>query len=500
MKTSTHPVLVFGFDAGDPELLLKWSLDGSMPTLASILQRGCHARFTGPEMVSEHGMWVSLTSGISRSQHGYYYFRQLVPRSYELLPTSGRSIQAQPFWSNLPHRRIFILDVPDIAAPAPAQGFQISEWATHYPYFPASTQPPELLSEIVGEFGPRSFINERPGADEATDRKIFAALMKRIESKKNLCLRYLTQGRFDLAFVVFGECHTGAHQFWKYHASGSGDLAHALRDIYRAIDGVLGAILEKWPADAPVFVVSSVGINEKWPAASLNEAFCRQLGYQFSPASGPTSRQRPIDLIRRLIPQTLRNQLSRLVPREKRDLLLSDKFRSSTDWTRTTLFNIPAYYTGQFRVNLRGREPSGIVQPGQEYSELLDRVERDLLSLVDPVTDRPAIKAVWKTVEMFGGSPPESLPDILAEWHEASHFMEEVRHPKCVLRQAPCEFHRSTDHSHYGFFAAAGHGVSARSNLGDFSPLDLAPTVLSHLSEVENLKLDGKPIAGIAIA
>ena len=78
--------------------------------------------------------------------------------------------------------------------------------------------------------------------------------------------------------------------------------------------------------------------------------------------------------------------------------------------------------------------------------------------------------------------------------------MEEVRHPKCVLRQAPCEFHRSTDHSHYGFFAAAGHGVSARSNLGDFSPLDLAPTVLSHLSEVENLKLDGKPIAGIAIA
>jgi len=498
MEPPLSPVLVFGFDAGDPDLLLNWALDGTLPTLASILKRGGHARFAGPEMASEHGMWVGLTSGVSRARHGYYYHRQIVPGTYDLLPARGRSFPVRPFWSHLQDTRIAIIDVPDIAAPEPLPGVQIADWAIHFPYFPAATYPPELLAEITAEFGPRSYIAEKPGADEATDRRIFASLMDRIEAKKKLCLRYLSQGHFDLAVVVFGECHTGAHQFWKYHAEQTGPLAHAVREIYRAIDAALGAILDVWPKDGPVFVVSSVGIKEQWPAAGLNEAFCRRLGYQAAPAPQETGRPRPIDLLRSLLPQAVRNQLSRLVPAEKRALLLADKFRMATDWSRTTLFCIPSYYTGQFRVNLRGREPMGIVEPGKDYAELLTRVEEDLLALVDPVTGRPAIKAVWKSVDMFDGEPPESLPDILAEWTEASHFMEQVRHPKVTLHQSPCEFHRSTDHSHFGFFAAAGPGISARGKLPDVSPLDLAPTLVSHLTAAKGFQFDGKLIPGVA--
>jgi predicted AlkP superfamily phosphohydrolase/phosphomutase len=497
--TPPAPVLVFGFDAGDPDWLLEWALDGTMPNLASILKRGGYARFSGPEMISEHGMWVGLTSGVSRARHGYYYHRQVVPGTYDLLPARGRLLSVRPFWSQLQASRLAIIDVPDIAAPEPALGIQISEWATHYPYYPAATHPPELLAEITTDFGPRPLIEEKPGADEATDLRIFSALMARIEKKTQLCLRYLATGRFDLAFIVFGESHTGAHQFWHYHKAKAGPLAHAIRDIYRAIDWALGALLEVFPKNGQLFVVSSVGIKEQWPAAGLNEAFCRQLGYQIRPSPRGDSRMRPIDLLRRMLPQAVRDQLSRLVSPEKRDALLSDKFRMATDWSRTSLFCIPSYYTGQFRVNLRGREPAGIVEPGRDYAELLDRVEKDLLALRDPMTGRPAIKAVRKTAEMFGGDPPGSLPDIFAEWADAGHFMEEIHHPKAVLRQTPCEFHRSTDHSQFGFLAAAGPCITARGKLPDVSPLDLAPTVASHLSSPGVAGLDGQPIPGMSV-
>lgn len=497
MKRQQLPVLVFGFDAGDRDLLLRWAHDGILPALASILRRGCHARFAGPEMVSEHGMWVSLTSGVSRARHGYYYHRQLVPGTYDLMPARGRQIEHRPFWRRLEESHIAIIDVPDIAAPEPAKGIQISEWATHYPYFPASTEPPELLNTIQSEFGRRQFIDEVPEADLRTDLKIFEALMRRIETKKRLCLRYLSQGRFDLAVVVFGECHTGAHQFWKYHKAKAGALAHAVRDIYRAIDEVLGSILAMWPQGAPVFIVSSVGLKEQWPTAGLNEAFCRELGYQTPSLPGAAITGRPIDILRRLIPQGARNQLSRLVSAEKRARLLSDKFRASTDWSRTTLFSIPAYYTGQFRVNLAGREPCGIVQPGREYEGLLDRVEADLLALVDPVTNKSAVKTVRRISRLFGANPPDTLPDIMAEWADADYFMEKVIHPRAELVQTPGEFHRRTDHSQFGFLAAAGDHIEPCGDVGDVSPLDLAPTLLSHLGVPPGEEFEGTPINGM---
>ena len=76
------PLVIFGFDAGDAPLMARWIADGSLPTLKSIVEGGSHGRLAGPEMISEHGMWVTLTSGVSRSEHGYYYHRQLVPGSY----------------------------------------------------------------------------------------------------------------------------------------------------------------------------------------------------------------------------------------------------------------------------------------------------------------------------------------------------------------------------------------------------------------------------------
>lgn len=155
--------------------------------------------------------------------------------------------------------------------------------------------------------------------------------------------------------------------------------------------------------------------------------------------------------------------------------------------------------TGFLRVNLRGREPEGIVEPGAEYEVILQRLEADLKQLIDPQTGEPAMKQVTRARDLFDCNPlVSSLPDLFVEWQPVPYFVERVLHPKAELVQQKPEFYRGSDHSHNGFIAAAGPLVQGRGAIGDVSLLDLAPTFLSLIGEAIPERMTGRPIAAIA--
>ena len=103
-------------------------------------------------------------------------------------------------------------------------------------------------------------------------------------------------------------------------------------------------------------------MQDQFPTEGLNESLCRALGYQ-ARRQGGGGRTRPIDVARRVIPERVRASLSRRLPGRRQEALLADLFAQGTDWERTTAFSLPSLYTGFIRVNLRGREPAGIVAP-----------------------------------------------------------------------------------------------------------------------------------------
>jgi predicted AlkP superfamily phosphohydrolase/phosphomutase len=174
--------------------------------------------------------------------------------------------------------------------------------------------------------------------------------------------------------------------------------------------------------------------------------------------------------------------------------LLADRFRSATEWSRTRAFAIPGACTSFLRVNLRGREPEGLVEPGAEYAALLRELEADLRLLVDADTGEPAVRAVARTVDLFGDSAAPSLPDLFVSW-KPGRFMERVLHPRAVLEQRRPDFYRRSDHSQHGFVAAAGPQLPCLGAVGELSPLDLAPTFLALLGAPVPEAMDGKPLA-----
>lgn len=509
IDTKTSPLVVIALDAGDPEFIQRWAGEGSLPTLNALMQRGCWGRIAGIEQLSEWGNWTSLLSGISRSRHGFYYFRQLVPGSYDLRLFTPRDTGVLPFWSHLrgSGKKVAIIDPPESELVPGLGGLQLVDWATRYlpqrKVRPAA-EPRALLREARRIFGPQITVDDySPRKDPNEDRGVYRTLLDRVAKKGALCRYLLAKDHFDLVVVGFYEAHDAAHRFWDYRpearADGdkdrSGELATAIREVYRAIDQQIGTLLAQLPGEANVFVLSCYGMETLYPTTGLMDMFFPQLGYHATPAPAAqpqASGMRPKALLQSLIPKPVRAALYQHLPAQMQERLLAAQFHGGTDWSQATAFAIPALFTSFIRVNLRGREPQGIVAPGEEYAVLLDRLEADLRQLTDPHTGHPAIRQVTRTVEVFHIPPPAMLPDLFVDWRPGAHFMGRVVHPRAELTQREPNYFRGSYHSHEGFLVAAGPLIRSRGALGDLSLLDVAPTCLALLGQASPETLSGK--------
>lgn len=483
-------LLVFGFDAGHPPWMEQWALEGTLPFVRQIMERGWWARTRGTELISEHGLWTVLLSGESRGRLAYYYFRQLRPGSYDLVEVTGLDVKATFVWQRLSAgRKVAVVDVPEVLPSPGVAGVQVANWAPHrgwksrHPAHQLVSEPEGLARELARRFGPRDEIIERVGTNAAQERHMLRRMLRRIQRKGDLCEGLLSRENYDLVVVVFTEPHTAGHVFWKYReGTADGELATAIKQIYKAVDAELGRLLGVVGSDVNVVVLSSVGLEDHFPTGGLVKSLCCRLGYQV-PAAQDSWSWHPMAMVRRVVPERWRCWASRILPRDTRERLLADQFRRETDWTRTKAFALPGFFNGMIRVNLRGREPQGIVEPGCEYAELLDRLEADFRALVDPVEGEPVVGAVYRPGKLFGEDPPQTWPDLWIVWRPSTRFWDRVVHPQMDLCQARPEFFRDTDHSQEGWIAMAGPDVQERGARTACDVLAVAPTLLKMLGE-----------------
>jgi len=456
--------LLVALDSADPDLLLQWSADGTLPTLAALRSRGSHARLTGPETVSAHGVWTSIWSGVSLSRHGRYLSRPLRAGSYDLVRADDASDIAAPFWSGLTEQRIAILDAPD-ASPVPGlRGPQLLGWGSHHSPAVVRSEPKSLAAEVERRLGPRIVSDETQGT-RWRDRRVLDELLERVHRQGDVA-RHLLEG-CDGAVVGFGDTHAAGHRFWKYGPRAARPirdvrLSRALQDVYVAVDEEIGKIIATLPADVHVAVLSNHGIREGYPTDELMQAFCHRLGYQAAHRRGPIAAGR----------DAVGAHWNRVAARLGRGSGHGRDGLAGTDWGRTTVFAIPGLYTGFLRVNLSGREPRGIVDPA-DYGTLLDRVEADLRQVVDVATGEPAVERITRTIDAFGGGIPQRLPDIFVEWRLGSS--PRARHPRATLQARRLGVPRANLHSRTGIAFVAGPAVHTRGDAGWLSPTDLVP-------------------------
>jgi predicted AlkP superfamily phosphohydrolase/phosphomutase len=523
VTTPPTKLLVLGIDAASPALIDAWMADGTLPNLAALAKRGLVGRTRGIDGFFVGSTWPSLYTGTNPAQHGFHYQVQLASGSYHLEDRAlGAFVERDPFWRVLSRagKRVAVLDVPLAKVEPEINGVHVVEWGGHDSFFGYSTTPPELAADIESRFG-RHPVGPSCDAEGrvASDYLEFKALLEGGVRRRAWWTReLLDRGGWDLFMTVFTESHCVGHQCWHLHdvehpahdPAVAAITGNPLRSVYRAIDDAIGTLVEG-AGDAPIIVFSAHGMSTRYGTYFLLRDLLYALGVSAPPRVPFRYRLREmVAKVWRVLPDSARSRLSPLRDR----VTAGDDARTSApaigvDVERSRCFPLAnGLAVGGIRLNLAGREPRGIVAPGEDADRFCAQLEADLLAIVDELTGEPLVRRVIRTRDLYAGERLDALPDLLVEWNDAvargsatlghgAASRVRARSPKIGTIEGVNEYGRSGEHRAGGWFVAAGPGVSAGRLNREPSLLDLAPT-FSRILGVDLPGAAGKPIEEIA--
>jgi predicted AlkP superfamily phosphohydrolase/phosphomutase len=192
--------------------------------------------------------------------------------------------------------------------------------------------------------------------------------------------------------------------------------------------------------------------------------------------------------------------VKRILPIPVQDRLTLLWRTGGIDWNTTKAFAAFCDLDGYIRINLRGREPSGIVEPGAEYDELCEQIVEGLRTFVDGDTGEPVVDAVARLDELYPeGRMCHHLPDLMIRWSPrpaAKHRV--IRSTRYGTIPWPTPGHhpqgRSGNHRPDGFFVARGDRIQPETPIEDAHILDLVPTAYSLLDLPVPGHLPGRPL------
>jgi predicted AlkP superfamily phosphohydrolase/phosphomutase len=174
--------------------------------------------------------------------------------------------------------------------------------------------------------------------------------------------------------------------------------------------------------------------------------------------------------------------------------------RNMLDWSQTRFFALPLDLNGYIRINVKGREAKGVVEPGAELENLIDELTEDLLALTDLRDGSPIVAGVDRVDDAVGPSAPrrDVLPDLVARWTDSySSGSPGVRTRYGEVRwdpEAPLPSGRSGNHVQGGWLVASGPGISNRTLTEPLNTLDVAPTLMEWLGVEVPAYMEGSPI------
>lgn len=481
-------ILVIGIDGATPQLVEAWAEAGELPALRRLMREGAYGTLQAWPNLNSAAAWTSLVTGCNPGKHSIYDFGDIRPwRERRWKPVSGADRQRAPFWHYLSAagQKVGLVNVP-ISYPAdPATEFMLAGLDTPATSSPGFAHPPSLVAELREQGIDYHIDLPIPiAASSEVQHELPAPVQQMLEARSRAVLHLMANAQWDVLVAVFVATDRVQHYFWPHmDAPLQGDAWTAVRDAYRRIDSFIEDALQIAGTDSTVLVVSDHGAGPYHPTSwQLNDLFA-QLGWLRRGAGAMPWRGRLLERLllfgQRTLPRQRRKALSRALP-GLRQLALGQHLHAGIDWSKTRAFAAPY---GLIFVNLRGREPQGIVS-AEDYDDVRQQVRDLLLGLHIPQGGSPVVKAVHLREDVFDGPYVGQAADLLVEWDE-----ELLSEPWCsraagkpvvvqIAKGARAGRPWRGGHRSHGVFLAWGPHVKVGTRLRRVTHYDLAPTIL----------------------
>ena len=483
-------------DAAEQTLLRRWVGQGLLPHFGKLLEESISSATRNPEIIYSGTLWPSFNTGVWPGRHDNYFYLQPDSGGYGLRLFLPEHLSVDSIWNAIAQQghRIALIDVPKALLARTSRTLQVSFWGEHEVRHPLTCWPPSLEQEVLqiagkDPVGPCDLVRQRP--HELLRLK--EGLIERATRRADLALAVLARGPWDLFMLNFSEAHCAGHHLWAAHDPEHPQYRNEFRallgedplfDVYQAIDRSLGRIVDVLGHDTFLLVLATHGMGPRYDAAAALDSVLRRLdGIDVPKASGT------IETVRKMwlrLPGVVRGPFRRMAD------LIYDAPRQRERATRR-FFAIPTTDNcGGIRLNLRGREPKGLVDPGPPFHELCDWLERELLSLVNTATGAPAVKRVLRGDLLFPGPFRNQFPDLVVEWNDEAPIPT-VRSQRVGELRVESPNPRTGDHRPEGLVLARSTDLAPHALEGAMALVDLAPTLAARLG-VELSGIDGKPV------
>jgi predicted AlkP superfamily phosphohydrolase/phosphomutase len=519
-------VFIVGWDGATFDLIEPWVAQGKLPNIAAVLQNGTHGelRSTLPPMTFT--AWSSFMTGKNPAKHGIYDFTRQRPGSYDLEFVNGGQRKTPSFWKLLSDagRKVVSISVPCTYPPEKVDGVMLSGFdaaglgGSSAKLDARGMYPPEMYNELeqavgghpIGSF-PVAEINA--GDPEAAVKKILDVIGRKAATAKYLIQKY----DWDCAMILFGESDGSGHHFWKYCDPHSPQFCYeppSMRDsilrVYEELDRQLGELKKLLPEDTTLLMMSDHGFGGVSTTALFPNCWLREQGFlQFR---GGFSRwvSRRLDALKLRAVAKLPNGIQKFLSRFARKQLggIEAKVRYGIiDWAGTKAYFEENPYYPSLRINLKGRQPQGVVKPGAEYEQLRTKLIELLEDWRHPETGERIVERAYRREEVYDGPCLDEAPDIVVHWstHEDYTYAFKVSSKSKKLAwledidpNHPENFAfftgKSGSHRDNGIFLAEGPGIEAGKELIGTNIIDMAPTILHLLGVPAPEDMDGRPL------
>jgi predicted AlkP superfamily phosphohydrolase/phosphomutase len=263
--------------------------------------------------------------------------------------------------------------------------------------------------------------------------------------------------------------------------------------VYERLDETLGKVMDTIPPGTTVFVVSDHGFGPFYQAFSLPQWLKEKqyLHLKKSTSKGmmkkavrSESMRKKLRLLKHYLSYYLALKKSRMNVRtlREKDMLSSAQDAEKIDWERST-----AYHTSDYgiRLNLKGREPFGIVMPGEEEKRIKEQIKEELRKLTYS-NGQPVFEAVLTKEEAYSGPFVDRAPDLIIPInHSGAPPVPEKW--KYTLTHTSL----SGTHTPFGILLVCGKSIKKNTKLESASIFDLTPTILSLLGIPLDKDFDG---------
>jgi predicted AlkP superfamily phosphohydrolase/phosphomutase len=508
---SKTKVLIVGLDGVPLSLIEAWAGEGKLPTFRKLMEQGTVGDLRSTIPPTSGPSWSTFMTGKNPGKTGIYDFLYRRENTYVFPPVNASQRDGVALWKLLSDqgKRVGVVNVPMSYPVEEVNGYMISGWMTPYSAQDFS-YPTDLWRELRDEIGYYTIYPTETFAEPRRE-SFFRACDELLEMRSRTVSYLMDKYPTDLFMVVFFDTDRVLHQLWHYldpghpwrHPGDGTDRSGPVVSYFQKVDEKLAQIVARADEDTVIVVLSDHGMGPAHNFIVLNN-WLLDVGLL-------RLKRDPFRAFKRWLFDagfTLRN-VHRVVDRlglakhaeykglYSMDHLLKLVFLSflDVDWARSRAYSF-GRHLGSIYLNVKGREPEGVVEPGREYEEVREEIIRLAREFVHPRTGEPLIGEILKKEDIYQGPYLDRAPDLILRPRDESNIFFGLADFGSNAT-VDTVYRYSGMHRDYGLLMVTGKGVRKGARIDGAEIQDLAPTILYAMECPVPQDMDGRVLSEV---